>query len=595
MDLTGKFRQLVEQQPFDQFQTTRDRDAAKWISQHGGAAIALVGDSIAFGISSQLNQGVVADAAKGLTSTAVLGRVKANVKLKNATTAVISVGSNDIVGGRGNAAMLTANAQKIRNELNAKQYIWIVPYDSVAADAIDKAKGAGDQLIALKDFSTNDGVHPGSYTAVANAIRTITKKSAPATAPTAAADTGKEPTPAPAGGAAQPQSQTQPEDLETLQKALMAAGFDLPKYGADGKMGPETKQAILRAEQQLGRSPTGSITTQELAKLKGTTATTPAPTSSVATDAVLTRPGDKGKYKIVSSKPWSNNPSVTVVLNSRINADGTTSYTVRGIDVGKNLTYEIPTGTTNTSDDLNTMKGIFDRDLKLDGPYEITNPNTIQGMLRNALMGGSTAAPAPAAAKPMDADKLAKLTQSIANMEQALSRIKKENIQQDPVSEMAQWRNIVEADDIYIPPASGGGARSPETQASMKAAASGGNTSTGGSSKSTPGRLKRLGQNLAKRVVGAGGGAAGAAKTAGKLGLRAIPYLTVPMLAYDLYGAWRDTVEEDELALDNEVRAVVERELETIMTIADDPEAMGTIPKELRDRIEKIKQQLENP
>jgi hypothetical protein len=31
------------------------------------------------------------------------------------------------------------------------------------------------------------------------------------------------------------------------------------------------------------------------------------------------------------------------------------------------------------------------------------------------------------------------------------------------------------------------------------------------------------------------------------------------------------------------------------MTIADDPEAMGTIPKELRDRIEKIKQQIENP
>jgi hypothetical protein len=485
MNLAGKFRQLVEQQPFDQFQTTRDRETAKWISQHGGAAIALVGDSIAFGISSQLNQGVEADAAVGLTSTAVLGRVKSNVKLKNATTAVISVGSNDIVGGKGNAAMLTANAQKIRNELNAKQYIWIVPYDSVAAEAIDKAKGAGDQLIALKDFKTNDGIHPSSYTAVANAIRTITKKSAPATTaqsdattpadagPADAGNSGKEPATASTGSAAQP------EDLKTLQKALMAAGFDLPKYGADGKMGPETKQAILRAEQKLGRSPTGSITTQELAKLSGTATTTPTPSATTT-------------------------------------------------------------------------------------------------------------------AKPMDADKLAKLTQSIANMEQALSRIKKESVQRDPVSEMAQWRNIVEDNAIYVPPKTGGGARSPDQQASMKVAASGGNTSSGGSSKSTPGRLKRLGQNLAKRVVGAGSGAAGAAKTAGKLGLRAIPYLTVPMLAYDLYGAWRDTVEEDELALDNEVRAVVERELETIMTIADDPEAMGTIPKELRDRIEKIKQQLED-
>jgi peptidoglycan hydrolase-like protein with peptidoglycan-binding domain len=478
MDLAGKFRQLVEQQPFDQFQTTRDRDTAKWISQHGGAAIALVGDSIAFGISSQLNQGVEADAAKGLTSTAVLSRIKANVKLKNATTAVISVGSNDIVGGRGNAAMLTANAQKIRNELNAKQYIWIVPYDSVAADAIDKAKGAGDQLIALKDFSTNDGVHPSSYTAVANAIRTITKKSAPTTAPATAADTGKEPTAAPAGGAAQPQSQTQPEDVETLQKALMAAGFDLPKYGADGKMGPETKQAILRAEQKLGRSPTGSITTQELAKLKGTTATTPAPAAT--------------------------------------------------------------------------------------------------------------------AAKPMDADKLAKLTQSIANMEQALSKIKKESIQRDPVSEMAQWRTMIEA-----------GPRTAAQQASMQAAATGVNPpndpfglaagrAAPTTTPPTTGKLQRLGQNLAKRVVGSGGGAAGAARAAGKLGLRAIPYLTLPLLAYDLYGAWRDGVEEDEQALDDEVRAVVEREMETIMTMADDPEAMGTMPKELQDRIAKIKQQLED-
>jgi peptidoglycan hydrolase-like protein with peptidoglycan-binding domain len=486
MNLAGKFRQLVEQQPFDQFQTTRDRDTAKWISQHGGAAIALVGDSIAFGISSQLNQGVEADAAVGLTSTAVLGRVKSNVKLKNATTAVISVGSNDIVGGKGNAAMLTANAQKIRNELNAKQYIWIVPYDSVAADAIDKAKGAGDQLIALKDFKTNDGVHPSSYTAVANAIRTITKKSAPATPSNAT-------TPADGGGDGKRNSEdprrsdapagtgsaAQPEDLETLQKALMAAGFDLPKYGADGKMGPETKQAILRAEQKLGRSPTGSITTQELAKLSGTATTTPAATTT---------------------------------------------------------------------------------------------------------------------AKPMDPEKLAKLTQSVANIEQALSRIKKESIQQDPVSEMAQWRSVVEA-----------GPRSAAQQASMKAAASGvnppnnpfglkpGGAAPAASTTPTTGRLKRLSQNLAKRVVGAGGGAAGAAKTAGKLGLRAIPYLTVPMLAYDLYGAWRDTVEEEELALDDEVRKVVERELETIMTIADDPEAMGTIPKELQDRIEKIKQQLENP
>ena len=467
MDLTGKFRQLVEQQPFDQFQTTRDRDAAKWISQHGGAAIALVGDSIAFGISSQLNQGVVADAAKGLTSSQVLSRVNANVRLKSAGTAVISVGSNDIVGGKGNAAMLTANAQKIRNTLNAKQYIWIVPYDSVAADAIDKAKGAGDQLIALKDFSTNDGIHPSSYTAVANSIRTITKNSAPTTAPAGAADTGKEPA---AGGAAQPQTATAPEDLETLQKALIAAGFDLPKYGADGKMGPETKQAILRAEQKLGRSPTGSITTQELAKLSGV-ATTPTPTPA-------------------------------------------------------------------------------------------------------------------AAGKPMDPAKLAKLTQSVATIEQALSKIKKESIQRDPVSEMAQWRTMVEV---------GSGA-----MAHMANQLSGNkpNTMANAPVSATPKK-----STLAKFTDKLGGAVGIGKKLVGRAAVTASSGPLAPLVgagltaygAYEaaraLYDVWQDVEEDD---VDAEVRKVIEREMQVMNAIVDDETAAKrTVPKELLDRMEKIQQQIQ--
>lgn len=481
MDLTGKFRQLVEQQPFDQFQTTRDRDMARWISQNGGAAIALVGDSIAFGISSQLNQGVQADAAKGLTSSQVLSRVNANVRLKSAGTAVISVGSNDIVGGQGNAAMLTANAQKIRNALNAKQYIWIVPYDSVAADAIDKAKGAGDQLIALKDFSTNDGVHPSSYTAVANSIRTITKKSAPTTASTAGtADTGKEPA---AGGGAQPQTATAPEDVTTLQKALIAAGFELPKFGADGKMGPETRQAILQAEQKLGRSPTGSITTQELASLSG--ATTP-----------------------------------------------------------------------------------------------------------------TTAAPA-AAGKPMDPAKLAKLTQSVANMEQALSRIKKESVQQDPVSEMAQWRTMVEA-----------GPRSAAQQASMQSAAYGANTANnpfglppGGAAPATPkkstlakfadklGGAKDISKNIGKKLVGRAAVTAASGPLAPLVGAGLTAYGAYEAVK-GLYDMWQDVEEDD---VDAEVRKVIEREMQVMNAIVDDETAANsTVPKELLDRIEKINQQIKN-
>ncbi len=268
MDLRGQFKQLVEQQPFDQFQTTKDKDMAKWISQHGGAQIALVGDSIAYGINSQLNQGVEPDAAKGLNSAAILRRIQTNPKLKNAKTAVISAGSNDIVGGKGNPAALTANLAKIRDELNADKYVWIVPYDNVAADAVAKfAQGRGDATIALSEFPSNDGVHPSNYASLAGRIRSMVKTTAQPRADAAPAAQDATPT---SGGAAQPKlaADADPKVAE-LQQALVAAGFNLPKHGIDGKMGPETKDAILRAEQALGRSPTGQVTAQELARLKG--------------------------------------------------------------------------------------------------------------------------------------------------------------------------------------------------------------------------------------------------------------------------------------------------------------------------------------
>jgi hypothetical protein len=98
----------------------------------------------------------------------------------------------------------------------------------------------------------------------------------------------------------------------------------------------------------------------------------------------LSRPGDKGKYKIVSTRSWNDNPNVTVILSSRLNADSTTSYTVRGIDSKNNLVYELPAGVTNTSDDLNTMKKVFNSNIEFDRPTEIL-AGTIQSMLKNSL------------------------------------------------------------------------------------------------------------------------------------------------------------------------------------------------------------------
>ena len=214
-------------------------------------------------------------------------------------------------------------------------------------------------------------------------------------------------------------------------------------------------------------------------------------------------------------------------------------------------------------------------------------------------MGGSTAAPAATAAKPMDPAQLSKLTQSVANIEQALSKIKKESVQQDPVSEMAQWRNIVEV-ELYVPPNTGGSARDAGRQAIMQMARNpnpaiassndpfglaAGKAAPAAPAASKTGKLAQFGTNLAKRTF-----SGGAAKVAAKMGLRAVPYVGWALLAKDMYDAWQDVEEDD---VDAESRAVIEREMPTIMSMADNAETMGTVPKELQDRIKKIVQQLE--
>jgi putative chitinase len=59
----------------------------------------------------------------------------------------------------------------------------------------------------------------------------------------------------------------QPVDVAALQRALMAAGFDLPQYGADGDFGLETRTALQRFQRANGLPVTGSPDKVTLAKL----------------------------------------------------------------------------------------------------------------------------------------------------------------------------------------------------------------------------------------------------------------------------------------------------------------------------------------
>lgn len=53
-------------------------------------------------------------------------------------------------------------------------------------------------------------------------------------------------------------------EVELIQTALQFLGFSLPKWGVDGKFGPETETATKKFQEKFGITPNGTITKKEL-------------------------------------------------------------------------------------------------------------------------------------------------------------------------------------------------------------------------------------------------------------------------------------------------------------------------------------------
>lgn len=136
--------------------------------------IVVVGDSIALGLSKSFPTAQV-DAIVGRSTKAILSAVIANKGLHGADLAIVSAGTNDYPlanGGKNNNPDATiANIENIKAILNAKQYLWVLPFNPRAAEDVKKAIG-GDNSIELSQVSsTADKLHPTSYAAVASAIK----------------------------------------------------------------------------------------------------------------------------------------------------------------------------------------------------------------------------------------------------------------------------------------------------------------------------------------------------------------------------------------------------------------------------------------
>lgn len=128
-----------------------------------------IGDSIAAGLGGQAK-----DAATNATVGWNTDKIKQNYTGKGGSDyTVISMGSND----KGYPNAKTAeNATAIRESIKSqtKKVVWILPYDRNLAQKIQGvASKYGDKVVDLKEFPSNDGLHPANYSKVLQRVNQL--------------------------------------------------------------------------------------------------------------------------------------------------------------------------------------------------------------------------------------------------------------------------------------------------------------------------------------------------------------------------------------------------------------------------------------
>jgi Putative peptidoglycan binding domain/Phage tail lysozyme len=214
--------------------------------------VIILGDSIALGLKDKV-PGATVNAKIGRPSNIILSQAITDKSIKNADLAIISVGSNDIVKGQGNVRNLKSNVAEIRKTLNAEHYIWILPFDKVAATAItaELESYPSDKLISLSKVThaANDGVHPESYSDVATkviSLGTVLLGAMPETDSVEDSQVIKS-----------PGRNRKDPNIGKIQKLLLALGYSVGPSGVDNQRGPYTTDAIKQYQQDNNLKITG--------------------------------------------------------------------------------------------------------------------------------------------------------------------------------------------------------------------------------------------------------------------------------------------------------------------------------------------------
>ena len=161
-------------------------------------------------------------------------------------------------------------------------------------------------------------------------------------------------------------------DFQKIAKLPLTGKYDMPTY-----------RALQDAAWGKGSSPTDAGKTEPGKTEPAVVVTTPEEFDKLP-GKVLKKSGDISEYKILDTKPYTNDPSVTAVLFAQ-KYDGDVRFFISGLDpVDRREFTPGEEVISNHDKNLAKMKAIFASPLKLKGPY-LFYPNTVAMMLANEI------------------------------------------------------------------------------------------------------------------------------------------------------------------------------------------------------------------
>ena len=160
-------------------------------------------------------------------------------------------------------------------------------------------------------------------------------------------------------------------DFQKIAKLPLTGKYDMPTY-----------RALQDAAWGKGSSPTGVA--PDAGKTEPAVVVTTPEEFDKLPGKVLKKSGDISEYKILDTKPYTNDPSVTAVLFAQ-KYDGDVRFFISGLDpVDRREFTPGEEVISNHDKNLAKMKAIFASPLKLKGPY-LFYPNTVAMMLANEI------------------------------------------------------------------------------------------------------------------------------------------------------------------------------------------------------------------